>query len=106
MFNEDEAYSLANLVMDSTDGTPEYDALIKKLLANRDSAQEYTESEKRLIIAAIEEYMRDTEEYITPSYDSSPFSSFAISQIRREREMFCDLRKRILQSLSEHQSES
>lgn len=97
MFDEDEASRLASLAMYNTDDTPEYDALIKKLLAHRYSEQDYSEKECRLIVASIDERLRDTEEYVAPSYDSPPFSSFAVSDISREREILFDLRERILQ---------
>lgn len=97
MFDEDEASRLASLAMYNTDDTHEYNALIEKLLAQRYSEQEFSENECRLIVASIDERLRDTEEYVTPSYDSPSFPSPALYDIIAEREILFDLRERILQ---------
>lgn len=105
MIFQEEASWLVNYVMDYSDGTPEYDALIEKLLAHRDSQQDFTENDYRLIIVVADDYLRDTEEDVTPSYDSPPFSSPAVPDIVSQRDAIFLLRERLLQGLPELRTE-
>lgn len=106
VFNEHEASTLRSLLMDYEDGTPEYDSAIRKLLAARDSSQDFTGNDLPLILDAIEKYAEDTAELLTPSYDSPPFTSLATASIVSERETIFRLRERICKALSTSQPES
>lgn len=90
---------LADLVMDYCDDAPGYDATMDKLLAARNSEQDFqalTENDKLLILSAINEYLRDTAEQLTPSYDDPPFTSPAIPDLISERETLLLLREWLL----------
>ena len=85
--------------MDYCDDAPGYDAVMDKLLAARDSEQDFhglTENDRLLILSAINEYLRDTAEQLTPSYDDPPFTSPAIPDIVSQRETILRLRELLL----------
>lgn len=106
MFIGDTASTLADLVMYYCDDAPGYNATMHKLLAARDSEPDYSKDDKLLILAAMNEYLNDTAERVTPSYDSPPFSSPAVADILSQRETIFFLRERLLQDLHQGQSES
>lgn len=105
IFSENEASILADLLMDYSDDAPGYDAAMDKLLAARDSEQDFTENDKLLILAAVNEYLSDTAKLLTPSYDSSPLSSLSTSGIFSERETIFLLKEQLLRDLHQAQSE-
>jgi len=106
ILDENEASALADLLMDYIDNTPEYDSAIRKLLAARDSQQDFTKSDLLVMLSAIKEYYDDTAVCTASSYDSCPSDSFAFSDVLSTREFFYRLRKRIQNSLTLLQSES
>lgn len=106
ILSEDEASILADLLMDYSDDAPGYNAAIDKLLAARDSEQDFSKNDKLLILAAVNEYLSDTAELLTPTYDAPPLASFSIPGIVSQRETIFLLKERLLQDLHQAQSEA
>jgi len=100
-FDENDAFELFGLLADyGDDSRPEYHSAMKKLHDVRYSPQEFTEAELSMMLAAAEDYLKDTGVCTTSPYDSHPFDSFAAAHTFSERETTLRLKQRICEGLS------
>ena len=100
MFDENEAFELWSLFTDYDNGTPKYGSVMQKLHDVRYGPQDYSREDLLLILDAIKEYFNDTDEDVTPSYDSCGLPSPRVSAVVAQRELLRQLDVRIRRHLA------